>query len=99
MPSIYFLFILVRIFQVIPGIGHINKLAIIGYAIMLIQHVVIYLVMHHIPIDQVSQYGIVFLFYFIVILIILISHIIQKLYKPLEDYLVGIINKRYKEYK
>lgn len=55
--------------------------------------------MHHIPIDQVSQYGIVFLFYFIVILIILISHIIQKLYKPLEDYLVGIINKRYKEYK
>ena len=53
--------------QGIPGIEYINKLAVIGYAIMLIQHVVIYLVMHHIPINQVSRYGMVFLFYFIVI--------------------------------
>ena len=99
MPSIYFLFILIRRVQRIPGIEYINKLAVIGYAIMLIQHVVIYLVMHHVPINQVSRYGIVFLFYFIIILIILISHIIQKLYKPLEDYLVDIVNKRYKIYK
>lgn len=99
MPSIYFLFILIRMVQGIPGIKYINKLAVNGYAIMLIQHVVIYLVIHHIPINQVSRYGIVFLFFFIVILIILISHIIQKLYKPLEDYLVDIVNKRYKIYK
>ena len=99
MPSIYFLFILMRMVQGIPGIAYINKLAIIGYAIMLIQHVVIYFIMRHIPINQVSRYGIVFLFCFIVILIILISHIIQKLYKPLEDYLVNIVNKRYKMYK
>ena len=99
MPSIYFLFILIRMVQGIPGIEYINKLAVIGYAIMLIQHVVTYLVMHHIPINQVSRYGIVFLFYFIVILIILISHVIQKLYKPLEDYLVDIVNKRYNIHK
>ena len=43
---------------------------------MLIQHVVIYLVMHHVPINQVSRYGIVFLFYFIIILIILITLVI-----------------------
>lgn len=81
------------LFPSYSGIGHINKLAIIGYAIMLIQHVVIYLVMHHIPIDQVSQYV-----YSILILFYSYSNYINiahytKLYKPLEDYLVGIINK------
>ena len=95
MPSIYILFMLIRILQGTPGIERINKLALVGYAIMLIQHVIIYLVMHHIPINQVSRYGIVFLFCFIVILIIWLSYFIQKLYKPLEDYLVEIVNKRY----
>lgn len=99
MPSIYILFILIRILQGTPGIERINKLALVGYAIMLIQHVIIYLVMHHLPINQVSRCGMIFLFCFIVILILLLSQFIQKLYKPLEDYLVDIVNKKYKIYK
>lgn len=87
-PIIYFSFRIAKAMQNIPGIQYFNRLAPVGYAMILLQHTIIYMITSHIFIPTLNILGYLVFFMVDIIITIRLSNTLYKLYTPIENYLI-----------